>query len=109
MITEAVAPARDLSGRAPGGMWWVAWRQQRILVLAGLGLILVLAAAMVVLRLIHDARPPAGPDHPADIRVWLWLRLSLLVLPIGLGALGGRRSSARSGSAARRCSPSARA
>ncbi|WP_420124521.1 hypothetical protein [Nakamurella sp.] len=89
MITESLAPARELTGRAPGGMWWVAWRQHRTLVLAGLGLIVALAVAMVIFRLIYDTRPPGGPDYPADNRFWLWLRLSLLVLPVGLGALGG--------------------
>lgn len=89
MITESVAPARELSGRAPGGMWWVAWRQHRTVVLAGLGLMALVAVAMVVFRLIYDAHPPGGPGFRTDDVVWRLLRLSLLVLPVGLGALGG--------------------
>lgn len=90
MITEPIAPARELSGRAPGGMWWVAWRQHRTLVLTGVGLMLLLAAAMAVFRWVYDSRAqPGGPDHAVDNRFWLLLRLSLLVLPVGLGAIGG--------------------
>lgn len=89
MNTTSIAPARPLAGRAPGGMWWVAWRQHRTLVLSGLGLMLVVAVAMVVFRLIYDARPPGGSRYADDNRFWLWLRLSLVVLPVGLGALGG--------------------
>lgn len=90
MITEPIAPARELSGSAPGGMWWVAWRQHRTLVVAGVGLMLVLAVAMAIFRWVYDSRvQPGGPDYAADNRFWLLLRLSLLVLPVGLGALGG--------------------
>ncbi len=89
MITASIAPARELSGRAPGGMWWVAWRQHRTLVLAGLGLMALVAVAMVGFRLIYDAQPPGGPGFHTDDAFWRLLRLSLLVLPVGLGALGG--------------------
>lgn len=39
------------AGRAPGGMWWVAWRQHRIQLAIAVGLMAVGAVLMVVFRM----------------------------------------------------------
>lgn len=38
------------TGRAPGGMWWVAWRQHRVQLLIAGGLIALVAVFMVIFR-----------------------------------------------------------
>ena len=41
---------RDLKGAAPHGMWWVAWRQQRLAIGVAAIIMLVLAGALVAFR-----------------------------------------------------------
>jgi len=90
MITEPMAQVRRLSGRAPGGMWWVAWRQHRFLLTMCLGVLAALSMAMLVFRLIYDAAQPSTGFILGEYnRIWLLLRLSLLVLPVAFGALAG--------------------
>jgi hypothetical protein len=88
-------------------MTWVTWRQQRLPLLIGLGLTLVLAAVVVALRLTTDAAiaelgadcgpaggtgcsPGAGLELSERVGLWLsLLPLPLLALPVTVGALAG--------------------
>lgn len=111
MITDPITPVGIRSGGAPGGMWWVAWRQHRLLVVVGVGLLGAQIAAMMVLRLLYDADlrdigfnedscASALPDDQALCSAgwsaisgysgtWALIRLTLLGLPIAFGALAG--------------------
>lgn len=90
MIADSIAPVRQRSGRAPAGMWWVAWRQHRFTLVVALGLVAALGLTMVVFRLVYGAVDPyPGPRFGGLNRFWLILRLSLIALPVGVGALAG--------------------
>ena len=110
----AMASARS-GGQAPGGMWWVAWRQHRAQLMVSLGLLALLAATVLVFRWTLLGRlqdiagtdfarctatgtnePPAGcPIEAFDqvyndvAAIWGLLRLGMLALPIVLGAFVG--------------------
>ena len=104
-------------GKAPAGMWWVAWRQHRAQLAISLGLLVALALAWVVFRLAlvsrlaeltggDDSRctsiePSSGlsSDYcPEQVygavqaefgTLWGLLRLGMLALPLVLGAFVG--------------------
>lgn len=97
-------------GLAPGGMWWVAWRQHRLVVLIGVGVLALLILPVLVFRLRYNA---AVSFDPATCRrlvatrsdaylcqsmwdtvsayqtAWSYLRLPLLGLPVLLGGIAG--------------------
>lgn len=54
--TAQRADAPELEGKGPGGMWWVAWRQHRLQIAVTLGVMLAIAAAMVIFREVLIAR-----------------------------------------------------
>ena len=56
--------AERLTGRAPGGMWWVAWRQHRWAVLVSLGLLAALAVTLVVFGLSYRSALAAAAIDP---------------------------------------------
>lgn len=118
MTTDLAAAARTTGvdepskGLAPSGMWWVAWRQHRLFVLVGIGLLVlaVLAQMSVRWRLTSTLdtlrrTPPACSDPTENLGVvmcdqgwrqvqgwlddWSILRLPMMVLPVLLGVLGG--------------------
>lgn len=109
MITEPIAAARELAGRGPRGMWWVAWRQHRLAVLVSLSAAAVLAGAYLIFGLTFrsalataDLTPQFCEDQwgssydgcaGAWARVtgygtaWAVLRVPMLVLPVLVGVL----------------------
>lgn len=111
MITEPIAAARELAGRGPRGMWWVAWRQHRLAVLVSLSAAAVLAGAYLIFGLTFrsalataDLTPQFCEDQwgssydgcaGAWARVtgygtaWAMLRVPMLVLPVLVGVLVG--------------------
>jgi len=118
-------------GKAPGGMWWVAWRQHRAQLAISLGLLVALALAWVVFRLALVSRlaeltggddtrcasiePPNGPSSDycpeqaydavqAEFGImWGLLRLGMLALPLVLGAFVGAPLFAREFEQTPRC------
>ena len=99
-----VTTQRDLKGAAPRGMWWVAWRQHRLQVVVALGLMALLAASMIVFRIVLIARMTAAGCSltevgvPCDQRLGagdLWsntfntpsafFHLAIMVLPVVVG------------------------
>jgi len=97
-------------GLAPGGMWWVAWRQHRLVVLIGVGVLTLLTLSMLVFRLRYNAAVPTDPATCRELaatksdayscqlmsdvistyqRAWSYLRLPLLALPVLLGGIAG--------------------
>lgn len=50
MTTATSAVSAVSTGRAPGGMWWVAWRQHRIQLAIAVGLMAVGAVIMAIFR-----------------------------------------------------------
>lgn len=111
MITDPTAPARELTGKAPGGMWWVAWRQHRIAMLVSLSVAAVLAGAFVIFGLTfrsalaaanltpqlcedqwgsaHGACPSAWARANGYGAGWATLRVPMLFVPVLVGVLMG--------------------
>lgn len=120
MTNTPVAPQQESAattdGRGPTGMWWVAWRQHRTLVLVELGLMAVAALALITFRLVFAARIEAwggsevflrcttgtGPDaYPAERCLavfrgrdalgewWTVIRALLIALPGVVGVPAG--------------------
>lgn len=102
-------PKATAAGLAPRGVWWVAWRQHRLVVLIGVGLLMLLTGAVLVFRWRYNADVPGAvnctqrADGDGDVyscqstwegiaryqQAWAYLRLPLLGLPILLGAIAG--------------------
>lgn len=111
MITDPTAPARELTGKAPGGMWWVAWRQHRIAMLVSLSVAAVLAGAFVIFGLTfrsalaaanltpqlcedqwgsaYGACPSAWARANGYGAGWATLRVPMLFVPVLVGVLMG--------------------
>lgn len=102
-MNSVVSPDIDrMKGRAPGGMWWVAWRQHRLTVLVSTGLLLATTLGVAVFRWIYTATIPADLDSCRDpscaaifdqVAVfqqnWIYLRVLLETLPVLVGAVIG--------------------
>lgn len=118
-MTTDLAPAARTPGTdeqprglAPQGMWWVAWRQHRLFVLVGVGLLALTVLAQLFIRwrfvsTLDTLRntTPACPEPTENFGVamcgqdwlkvqdwvdaWSLARLPMLVLPVLLGVLGG--------------------
>ena len=103
MTNELVSvPTADVQGRAPGGMWWVAWRQHRLTVVVGAGLLVVTALASAVFRWSYTTTIMVDPSACLDaqcVRIWqqvagfqaswVYLRMLLLTLPALVGVVLG--------------------
>lgn len=116
--TPRAAPA---TGKAPAGMWWVAWRQHRLAILSSLALMAATAVVLVSFRLVFDSwlDTLGGRSHyltcmssdGSDTRsrgcaavwsagdparqVWFGIRVWLIALPGLVGALVGAAVFAR--------------
>lgn len=96
-----------LNGKAPRGMWWVAWRQHRLQIAVALGVMAAIAAAMLIFRELLIARFAAAgcrlPDGRSQCTLtdvidpwqdglrdfWLILRLAMMASPVVLGTFVG--------------------
>lgn len=117
-VTEpAVNSTATSDGRAPGGMWWVAWRQHRFQLAISFGLLALAALALIVFRWTllgrlqdiagadfsrctlpgtnEDGSPAGCPNEAFNLAyndfapLWALLRMAMLALPIVLGAFVG--------------------
>ncbi len=110
-MTSAPVEAERLTGRAPGGMWWVAWRQHRWAMLVSLGLLVALAVTLLVFGLSYRSAlsaaaidPVACPDpYQASSAVcavgweqvrgyqhgWRPLHLPMMLVPPMIGVIVG--------------------
>lgn len=120
MTSTPVAPQQESTtttdGCGPTGMWWVAWRQQRLAIVASLGLMTIGGLTVIFFRLVFAARIQSWGgsdvflrcttgvgtgDYPAtscrsvfDGRIalqpwWTVIRAYLIALPGVIGVLAG--------------------
>ena len=103
-------PVLTGQGRAPGGMWWVAGRQHRLVVMISVGVLTLLTLSMLVFRLRYNAAVPIDAATCRSLTTtksdayrcqsvwdtisayqsaWSYLRLPLLGLPVLLGGIAG--------------------
>lgn len=110
-VTEAAwgrrAPDHDQSGRAPRGMWWVAWRQHRVALMVCCAPWVVIAAVLVIGRVWYVSVVPSTPaacsppsydwvgcgralEHAPPLgTIWTFGRLAVISLPVLTGAIAG--------------------